>query len=273
MPTVHANGIDIYFESRGSGEPVLLVAGFACDGTIWSQVVPRLTAAHRVIVFDNRGTGRTAASEGPANIAQMAADAAGLVDALGMDRVHVAGHSMGGMIAQELALSHPERVTSLMLLSTAARLDVRGKAIIESWGELPRQLDPVAGTRLVMPWVYTEAFFARPGAVEQVINAIVSNPHPPSASGVYAQSRAIGQWHSTSRLAEIAHPTLVLAGGEDMLLPVPFSDQLARGIRGAELVVLEQTGHGMLIESPAAVAEALLGFLARRRGQCDGHRQ
>jgi pimeloyl-ACP methyl ester carboxylesterase len=116
-----------------------------------------------------------------------------------------------------------------------------------------------------LPWVYTSAFFARPGAVQQVIDAIVASPFPATAEGVYRQSRAISAWDAAERLAEIGCPTVVIAGREDVLLPVGYSEQLARGIPGAELVVLEGTGHGLLIESPQAVAAAVLDFLNRDR--------
>jgi 3-oxoadipate enol-lactonase len=102
-------------------------------------MIPLLASQYRVIVFDNRGVGQTSAPNTPHSIRQMAEDAAGLLDAMGLSRVHVAGHSMGGQIAQELALAHPGRVRTLMLLASCARLDERGKAVIESWGELPIQ--------------------------------------------------------------------------------------------------------------------------------------
>jgi pimeloyl-ACP methyl ester carboxylesterase len=264
MPTIHANEIDVFYEVRGGGDPLLLIAGFACDLTIWSQVAPALARQYRVVAFDNRGVGRTC-GPGPASIRQMAEDTAGLIAALGFGRVHVVGHSMGGMIAQDLALTHPGRVRSLTLLASAAQLDERGKAIIESWGELPRLVDPATGARLTLPWVYTNAFFERPGAVQQVIDAIVANPFPPTAEGVYRQSRAVCAWDAADRLGGIGCPTLVVAGGEDVLLPVGYSERLARGIRGAELVVLEGTGHGLSIESPQAVAAAVFDFLSRVR--------
>jgi pimeloyl-ACP methyl ester carboxylesterase len=263
MPKVQVNGIEMYYETKGAGQPLLLIAGFACDHTIWSQVVAILASEYRVVVFDNRGVGQTAAPDTPCSIRQMAEDAAGLLDAIGLSPVHVAGHSMGGLIAQELALAHPEQIQTLMLLSSCARVDERGKAIIESWGELPRLVDPTTGARLSLPWVYTNALFATPGAIEEIIAQIVANPFPPSAQGIYGQSRAISRCDTSGRLGAIDCPTLVLVGSEDILLPVPFAEQLARGIRGAELVVLGKTGHGLLIESPDAVATTLLDFLRR----------
>jgi 3-oxoadipate enol-lactonase len=263
MPKVQANGIEMFYEEKGTGEPLLLIAGFACDHTNWSQMIPLLASRYRVIVFDNRGVGQTSAPNTPYSIRQMAEDAAGLLDAIGLSRIHVAGHSMGGQIAQELALAHPERVRTLTLLASCAKLDERGKAVIESWGELPRLVDAVTGLRLSFPWIYTSHFYATPGAIERVIEEVLSNSFPPSPLGIYQQSRAITSCDTSTRLDGIKCPTLVVVGNEDILSRLSFSEQLVQGIRGAELVVLEKCGHGLPTESPEATAAVLLGFLSR----------
>lgn len=265
MPPVRVNGIDIYFEVRGAGEPLLLIAGFACDLTIWSKVASVLADRYQVITFDNRGVGRSSAPDEPYSIRLMAEDAAGLLDKIGGHPTHVVGHSMGGMIAQELALAHPQKVRSLTLLASCAKGDERNRAIIESWGELPRQVDPRMAARLSLPWVYTHRYYARPGAIQQVIDVMAANPFPSTAHGIYHQSQAVAGFDSTGRLPEIRCPTLVVAGREDILLPVRFSEELAGRIAGAELAVLEQTGHGMLVETPGAVAQVMLDFLSGRR--------
>jgi pimeloyl-ACP methyl ester carboxylesterase len=265
MPKVHANGIELYVETHGDGEPLLLIAGFACDHTMWSDVVGVLAGRYRVIVFDNRGVGRSSAPDSPYTIRMMAGDTGALLDALGVGPAHVAGYSMGGQIAQELALARPGQVRSLMLLSSCARCDERNKAVIQTWAELPGVVEPRLMARLLLPWLYSNAFFAKPGAVEQLLTLLLDNPYPPTPEGIYHQSRACGDFDTTSRLGEIGCPTLVLAGREDVLLPLPFSEQLARGIPGAELVVLEKAGHGLLVEAPQGVAQAMLAFQARQR--------
>jgi len=266
MPTVQANGIELYVETHGDGEPLLLIAGLACDHTMWSEVVPAFAGHYRVIVFDNRGVGRSSSPDSPCSIRGMAGDTAALLDALGVGQAHVAGYSMGGQIAQELALARPGQVRSLMLLSSCARCDERNKAVIQTWGELPGVVEPRLMARVLLPWLYTNAFFTKPGAVEQLLTLLLDNPYPPTPQGIYNQSRAIGDFDTTSRLRAIGCPTLVLVGREDALLPVAFSQQLAQGIPGAELVVLEKAGHGLLVEAPAGVAQAMLGFLSRQRG-------
>jgi 3-oxoadipate enol-lactonase len=263
MPKVKTNGIEIFYEEKGAGDPLLLIAGFACDHTNWFKMVPLLASQYRVIVFDNRGVGQTSAPDAPYSIRQMAEDTASLLDAIELSKVHVAGHSMGGQIAQELALAHPQHVRTLMLLASCAKLDERGKAVIESWGELPRLVDPVTGLRLSFPWIYTSHFYATPGAIERVIEEVFKSPFPPSKQGIYRQSRAITSCDTSTRLGGIECPTLVVDGTENILGGLPFSEELVHGIRGAKLVVLDKCGHGLPTESPEATAAAMLGFLSR----------
>ncbi|HEY5954036.1 MAG TPA: alpha/beta hydrolase, partial [Terrimicrobiaceae bacterium] len=210
MAKVQTNGIEIFYEENGAGEPLLLIAGFACDHANWSKVVPLLASRNRLITFDNRGVGQSSSPDVPYSIHEMAEDALGLLDSLGLSSVYVAGHSMGGQIAVELALNHPERVKSLMLLASCARVDRRGKAIIESWGDLPRLVDPVTAIQLSLPWIYTSRFYETPGAIDTVIQEMLTNPFAPGLAGIFRQSRAITSYNAVALLGEIACPTLVV---------------------------------------------------------------
>jgi len=264
MPEITANGIEIFYETRGSGAPLLLIAGFGCDRLIWLSVVPALAAQRQVILFDNRGTGQSSALDQPYTVADMAEDAAALLDQLGVPQADIAGHSMGGQIALELALHHPGQVRSLLLLGALAQCDAWQRALIETWGELPAALDPMLLARVIQPWMFTPAFYAQPGAVAQLLEALTRNPYLPPAHALYHQSRAVSAAALAERLDQVRCPTLVLAGQQDILVPIRFAEQLAHGLPQAELVVLDNTGHGMLIESPDAVTEAMLSFLASR---------
>ncbi len=121
MPLAAINGLNLYYEEAGSGPPLLLIAGLSGTTLGWAMLLPALAAHFRVIAFDNRGAGRSSAPPGPYTTRQMAGDAAALLEHLGITRAHVIGLSLGGMIAQELALAHPERVDHLVLYATYAR--------------------------------------------------------------------------------------------------------------------------------------------------------
>jgi pimeloyl-ACP methyl ester carboxylesterase len=171
---------------------------------------------------------------------------------------------MGGIVAQELALAHPSLVGSLTLISTCAKLDERGRSIIELWGELPRLTDPRTMVQLLAPWMYTNRFFAIPGALDKLIDETLAMKYPPTLDGIFQQSRAAGLANTTARLGQIRCPTLIVSGREDILLPVEYSQTLVDSIPGSEIMVLEQTGHGLLIETPQQFVDAFHYFLTRR---------
>lgn len=263
MPTIRVNNIDLYFEIEGQGQPLLLLAGYSCDHTQWASVANVLRRSYQVIAVDNRGIGRSSSPDEPYSAAQMADDALALLDHLGIGQAYVAGHSFGGQIAQELTIHYPKRVRALLLLSTFAELNEKQKTLLNAFGEIPNQLPFDLLVRVVLPWMFTDEFYATPGAIEQVVANLQANPFPPTAHGLYRQSRAVSASNTTARLDAITCATLVLTGREDLLIPVHCGERLAKGIRNCALVVLEKAGHDFLTERPNDVANAMMAFLAK----------
>ncbi|MHC5823056.1 MAG: alpha/beta fold hydrolase [Nostoc sp.] len=263
MPKVEINGIDLFYDIKGTGEPLLLIAGFLCDHAYWSLIMPSLISQYQVIRLDNRGMGRSSAPESAYSLKQMANDVVALLDQIAIDKVHLAGHSMGGQIAQELVLAHPEKVQSLMLLSSLAKGDALFNSIIETWGELCGNVDLKLYEKVVLPWIFTDTFYSIPGMIEGLIEFAIRYPFPPPTYSLYHHSRAMLDFDTTDRLQQIHCPTLVLVGKQDILTPLKFSQQLAQGIPKAELVVLDRGSHGFLVESPDAVVSAMLNFLRK----------
>lgn len=267
MSVIQVNGIDLYYNLQGSreNESLLLIAGFDSDSSTWAAMMPLLVKQYQVLRFDNRGVGQTEVTDSPYSIKQMAADAVALLDYLSISQAHVAGHSMGGQIAQELALAHPEKISSLILLSSWAKGDEKFNSLIELFGDLTHELEGTLYQRVLLPWLFTDAFYSTSGTMEQLINLIENQPFPPTRHGLYHQSRAILGSDTSDRLANIHCPTLVIVGKEDLLTPVRFSEQLAQGIPHAELAILEQGGHAFVVESASTVAKVMLDFLAKRK--------
>ncbi|MBE9006586.1 alpha/beta hydrolase [Fortiea sp. LEGE XX443] len=263
MPKIQVNEIELFYEIKGTGEPLLLIAGFMCDRSYWSLLLPYLVSQYQVIRFDNRGIGQTSAPDSLYSIQQMANDTAVLLDILGLNQVHVAGHSMGGQIAQELAISYPQKVKSLILFSSLTKGNERFNSIIKAWGDITAKLDLNLYEQLILPWIFTDDFYSIPGMVDQLIEWAINYPYAPKAHGLYHQSRAIINHDATSRIKYINCPTLVMVGKQDILTPVKFSEQLAQGIPLAELIVIEHGGHGFLIESTEVIAKAILKFLGK----------
>jgi pimeloyl-ACP methyl ester carboxylesterase len=264
MPTVRVGDIDMYYVEAGAGEPLVLVMGFSGDHSAWGLQFRALAERCRVIAFDNRGVGQTDAPDRPYTTRMMADDTVGLMDALGVERAHVVGVSMGGMIAQELALNHPTRLRSLHLGCTFARPDGYARARADVWREIRTRLSPEAALRAIFLWLFAPATYnERPEFVEQLLQSALANPYPQSLTGFLRQRDAIATHDALDRLDAIRAPTLVTVGEEDILVPPRFSRELATRIPGAELKVLSGVGHVYFWERPDAFNGLCLDFLAK----------
>ena len=264
MPKVQVGDIAMYYRVDGEGHPLMLISGGGNDHSNWIMQTPEFSKKHRVICFDNRGTGRTDAPDSPYSVEMMADDAIGLLDALEIDQAHILGLSLGGMIAQEIALKYPQRVNRLILLGTTAR----GQSIAPGFVELGAKLIDEEYSqetlfREILPWMYTEKFCQNKEQVEMIIGAVVAYPYP-TPIYVWARHADAGKEHDTrDRLKEINARTLVLVGQEDIVTPLELSQELAAGIPNAELLVLEGGGHYLPFEIPNQFNQAVLEFLAK----------
>ncbi|MGH2819449.1 MAG: alpha/beta fold hydrolase [Actinomycetota bacterium] len=262
MPIASLGPLRIHYQSRGEGFPVLGIMGFALDQRFWAAQIPAITGAHRFITFDNRGIGR---SSGPpaGTIEDMAADAGGLLDHLGIDRAIVVGASMGGAIAQRLALAHPERVQALVLAVTWAR----PIEFMRRQSELARSLIEAGGAQDLVDasllWMFTPRFFEIGGeTIDRMVRGFMAESGPEAADPAVlnAQLDAIGKHDCLAALGSISCPTLVAGGRMDMMVPCFASEEIAAAVPGARLATFE-TGHGLMIEEMDAFNARLTDFL------------
>ena len=260
MPTVDRDGTTIYWEEHGSGEPLLLIMGLGVTLEGWSRLGPALAERYRTILFDNRGAGRSSVPPGPYAIDTMADDAAAVLDAACVARAHVFGISMGGMIAQELALHHPERVASLVLGCTACG----GRDSVPA----SREVGAALGARETMtreqamwamaPYIY-DVSTPRERIQEDFAHRLSA---PVTAEGYFSQLAGIRAWGgSLSRLPSIAAPTLVIHGESDQLVPPDNGRIVARAIPGARLVMIPNASHIFTTDTFDASLDAVLSFL------------
>ncbi|MDI6874798.1 alpha/beta fold hydrolase [Candidatus Solincola sp.] len=262
--TVEANGIRIYYREMGSGDPLLLIMGLGGNVDWWTpKFLKSLASRYHVVAFDNRGAGRSEKPPGPYSIPQMADDAAALMDRLGWSSAHVLGMSMGGMIAQELALQHPERVRKLVLLVTTCGGPEQVPASPEVLQVLysPKEgISPEVIARSTLYLLYPRKYIEEnPGKMEEVVKAMLLAPIPPAAFAL--QLAAIINWSSHSRLKDIHNPTLIITGSEDILIPPENSRILARAIPNSRLVEYPGGGHGLIGQFPVEVAGEIAAFL------------
>ena len=262
MPTLRHDGVELYYEVRGTGKPLLLIAGLAADQAFWLGALDALAAQRQVILLDNRGSGRTTPADATTSIAAMAGDCAALLAHLDRGRADVVGHSMGGMIAQELALRAPALVDRVVLASTAPVVDARNNALFASWAALFPQIDRAAWFRNLYFWVLSTRFFASPKTVAALVQLATNYPYQQTPLALSRQVEAIAQFDVTARLSSLAARTLVLAGTEDLLFPIAQSAAFAKSIPHATFVAVEGAAHSFPAESPQVFVRHVLDFLA-----------
>lgn len=262
MPTVNTNGINIAYESTGDGPPLLFITGLGYGGWFWHEQVPELSRHYRVITFDNRGSGGTDKPDGPYSTPMLAQDAAGLLDALGITGARVVGHSLGGFIAEELALARPDLVSRLVLASTtfgglnAVPITQEALAVM-----LDRSGDPVDLVRRGVAIAAGPGFSeAHPEVVEELVRYRLTGPVP--AAQYQAQMMAGATHNAEERINRIACPTLILFGEHDKVVPPANADLLTAKIPGSRRVILPNMGHIFPMEDPDATNVALHEFFA-----------
>lgn len=263
MPTAYVNQLQLYYESHGSGPPLILINGLGSSTATWdTALVEGLSRHHQTIVFDNRGTGRSDKPDNPYTISHFAQDVGGLLDVLGIARAHVLGASMGGMIAQQFALDHSQRIERLVLCCTTAggpeatppSMETLGAiANVDAWS--PREMLRRNRRLAFLP----EFIRANESYLDTKLDREVVFPTPLTSLAHHAT--AAFTFNVYDRLQEIEHRTLVMVGREDLMVPMPNSVLLARRIPNADLLVFANAGHGFITEKTAACVKAICRFL------------
>ena len=266
MPYAQVNGINLHYEIEGQGQPLLLIMGLGAPAAAWDPVFVReMSQTHKVITYDNRGTGLSDKPDEPYSIALFASDAVGLLDALSIPRTHVFGVSMGGMIAQEMAIHYPQRVASLILGCTTPG----GKHAVPPPPESMKALEGRAGltpeeaAREGWKLAFSEAFIRTHRAeLEAHLQRMLAHVTPRFAYERHFQATMTLRVYK--QLKEITAPTLVVTGRDDVLIPAANSEILAREIPGAELAIFDNAGHGFVTSAREPFLKVLKGFLARQ---------
>lgn len=266
MPKIEANGINIEYEIEGQGDPLLLIGGLGYSRWMWHKMVPGLAEHFQVISFDNRGVGGTDAPKGPYNAQLLADDTAALLRGLGIEKTAVMGHSMGGFVAQALALSQPELVSKLILSATnyggPNHIRITQEALLVL---MDSRGDPIERLRRGIQ-VSTAAGFAEshPEFLDEWVAYRAAHPIDPAA---YEAQLAIGlglmseEASFENKLARIEAPTLILFGEEDKVVPPGNATLLAQKLRNHQIEILPGAGHFFPFETPDTAVAAVTEFL------------
>lgn len=262
MPFAAIDDIELYYESHGSGPPLVLSAGVASDSRTWLPILPRLMAEHRVIVLDQRGTGRTRPHDAAMGIEQSAADIIALARYLGLQRIALLGHSMGALTA--LAVTHhaPDLVGHLRLASSSPWCSVRNRRLFHDWAVARRHADDLEPWfRNLFYWLFSPRFFETEAAVAAAERAAVDDPYRQSSAAFEQQVVALCGCDARPWLSGVRVPTRVIAGSEDILYPPASTKTLAAESGKADFVLIEHAAHAVFIENPEDFCAAVLDFL------------
>jgi pimeloyl-ACP methyl ester carboxylesterase len=256
-----AAGVSLEVRAQGEGDPVLLLPGFGADISVFARQVPELALTHRVLGVNPRGVGLSDAPEQERyDVAQAASDAAAVSEA----PAHVVGASLGAAVAIELALAHPEHVLSLTLVTPFVEAGPRLLAVTDGWCRLAAEVTPATLARALLPWFFSSALLADERARERTLRGLAETAARVPAATLARSAAGLRAWSGTrgEMLSEIAAPTLVVAGGGDLLSG--DGEAIAAAIPGARCVVVAEAGHAVALEAPEPVNRAIRDHLAGR---------
>jgi 3-oxoadipate enol-lactonase len=261
MPEITVNGISYYYELHGKGKPLVFIAGYGTNHIAWRYIYPAFIDRYRVLIFDNPASGRTRDGEETLTTESMADGAAGLIDALELENPHIVGHSMGGTIAQILAIKYPDKIDRLVIVNSASRWNGRTLMALKGLNDAIRcgaSLD--CQLEISMPWLFGSKALSDQDKREALRQMILDNPNPPSLNELERQYHALLEFDSSGSLGKIKAPTLVVISDDDILALPAESERLANSIPGARIVRLPG-GHVSEFEQPDLLAQSIRDFL------------
>lgn len=262
MPEFQSTSATVHYELMGSGPPMLLIAGIASDGASWGPLLPLLVPHFRLILIDNRGSGRSRVA-GEIAIEDMVGDCAALLDLLSIDRAFVVGHSMGGMIAQRLAIAFPERVSQLVTLTTPHAIGPRERLLFHDLAQVYLTNPPQLFFRLLYPWLFSQSFFGDPQRVADAAEASTAYAHRQSPADFARQVAAVDRIVPVD-LSGIACPMLAIAAENDLLVPADEAFAAVSGAADVATMVIPGAAHSVHWEAPDTVAKAIVDCCARK---------
>lgn len=255
--------VPLFHDEKGQGEPLVFLNGLSGDRLYWRGQLRAFGKGYRCLAVDNRDVGQSVYAGSPYTIGDMAGDVQEWLEGLNLPAAHLVGLSMGGAIAQEVALRAPGRVRSLILVNTLARADEWFRAQLRAFGLIRRQVaDTPAFFDAILPWWVSHRFFDESDRVSWLRSFLRQNPHPQGLDAFLRQLEALSHHDAADRLSAISCPVLLLAGEDDCVIPLRYSQRIQERIPHARLVVLHGVGHAPALEDAGQFNARLKEFLA-----------
>ncbi len=261
MAMARVNGFDIFYADSGVGAPILWLQGLGAEHTAWTAQIARFSSEYRCIAPDARDIGRSERASSPYTLGDIADDMAALLESLGARPAHVVGLSLGGAVAQHLALHHPDAVASLCLVSTFGRQGPKQRELLSAWRDIYRQVDRVTFYRQANAWLFSDHFFERSRNVENVLRYVAESKHPQEPEAFTRQVEAALQHDLLDRLGGLTIPTMIVVGENDLLAPPHLARELAAAIPSARLEIMPDAAHSLNLERQTEFNRLVRGFL------------
>ena len=264
MPSVLSNGIKMHYEVHGEGEPLLCIMGITAPGEVWEEHVKVWSQHYQCITPDNRGVGLSDKPEGDYTSAMMADDYAGLMDELGIEKASVVGCSMGSIIAQQLALRHPEKVKNVVLMCSWARCDAYAKSVFAHIVTLKEKASPAEFMEYIQLLIFNKRSWDDPevlASLEVGRQEAMDNENPQPLHGLQGQAAACVSHDVYEQLKDIQAPCLVIGGEDDVFTPPWMSREIDAALPNSELHLYPQSGHAFHWENLTDFNQRVLDFV------------
>lgn len=266
MPHADLNGQRLYYEVHGEGEPLVCVMGLGADALGLALQVPEWSKRYTTVVFDNRDVGRSSYADGDYQMMDMARDTLALADHLELASFHLLGISMGGAVAQELALGWPDRVLTLTLCVTWGGSGEWGREFSRLWSRAVERTPHEEHVDNLLRLSLSKELYEQEERIKYLRQMALDNPHPQRTEGFVRQLRSMGRHEARERLEGLSIPVHLIGGDRDIVVPAWKSRELAELIPDATLTVIEGAPHALNLERPEELTEAVLGFLRSHEG-------
>lgn len=259
MPFININNANFYYELHGKGSPLILISGLKGEHNGWLSVLEELAKSHQVLIFDNRGVGKTTDCASTFDVEKMADDTMAIAHALGLKKPRVIGHSLGGAVAQVIGKKYASDITSIAICNSFIKLNESAKnAFMKTMTAHETGASPAEIMDTLIPWAFSRKFLT-PEVIEIIRKASNDNPFPQSSDGFKRQMKALCDFDSRKWIDSITVPTLVIGSDEDLIASVDESREIADLIRQSKLVILP-TAHASQVEAPELFIKAINNF-------------
>jgi 3-oxoadipate enol-lactonase len=263
MPTTRVGDLNVVYDEFGSGPPVLMINGIGAARDAWGLQAPVLGEHFWTITYDNRDVGETGAGDNPEPypMRQFADDAAGLLDELAIPAAHIIGGSMGGAIAQEFALAYPDRTLSATIVCSWGKADPWLQEVLTLWEAVFASQGVVQWSRTTWAWVFSYRWYHNPSNLIELLGQVEASPYHQTFDMYRRQSMAAASHDALNRLPQLEMPVHIIAGEEDYLTPVRYSEEIAEAIPHAQFTIMRDVGHAMFWETTDEFNALLIDFI------------